>query len=231
MVASDDVGFVAPRTLGEAAFSLLHDAILKGHLQPGERLVIERLARTLKMSPVPVREAILHLDALGLVTHVPHKGASVAKLSFDDFRDVSELRSSLESLAIARAAQRFSVEDQARARSLLEVMRSEPAGSMGRCRAHGELHMFLYRASRSAWLMRLIQPLWESSERYRLMLGMTLNTVWTLDVHERLVRACERHEPELAANELSDHFASTANSFAARLVAVRQRREERTAWS
>jgi DNA-binding GntR family transcriptional regulator len=62
-------------------------AILSGALEPGSPLRLERLARTLEMSPVPVREAIRRLEALVLAEHVPHRGARVSRLSIEDLRD------------------------------------------------------------------------------------------------------------------------------------------------
>ncbi len=209
-------GLPAHRTLAEKAFISLHQAILTGKLRPGERIPIEELANALEMSPMPVREAIRRLDALGLVENVPHKGARITELSITDLREIYETRLSVEPLAIARAAQRFTDEDAARAKAMLAAMRSEEAGSVELWRAHSELHLTLYRAARSAWLQRVIQPLWESSERYRLAIP-THSAASNVRSHELLVQACVRHDPERAAFELTSHLVTTANSLAAQL--------------
>ncbi len=208
----------AHRTLAEKAFISLHQAILTGKLRPGERIPIEDLASTLDMSPMPVREAIRRLDSLGLVENVPHKGARITALSITDLREIYEARLSIEPLAIARAAQQFNDEDAARAKAVLAAMRSEPVGSVELWRAHSELHMTLYRAARSAWVLRLIQPLWESSERYRLAMTTKADSSRNVRNHELLVQACVRHDPERAARELINHLVTTANSLAAQLT-------------
>jgi DNA-binding GntR family transcriptional regulator len=210
-------GIPAHRTLAEKAFISLQEAILTGSLSPGERIPIEDLASALEMSPMPVREAIRRLDALGLVENIPHKGARVTELSIEDLREIYEARLSLEPLAIARAAERFTPEDEARARELLAVMRSSQNVSAALWRAHSELHMSLYRASGSSWLVRLIQPLWESSERYRLAMGTAISSTRRVRPHEVLVQACARHEPERAAFELNNHLIATANGLASQL--------------
>ena len=209
-------GLPAHRTLAEKAFISLHQAILTGKLRPGERIPIEELANALEMSPMPVREAIRRLDALGLVENVPHKGARITELSITDLREIYEARLSVEPLAIARAAQRFTDEDAARVNAMLSAMRSEEAGSVELWRAHSELHLTLYRAARSAWMLRVIQPLWESSERYRLAMP-THSAASNVRSHELLVQACVRHDPERAAFELTSHLVTTANSLAAQL--------------
>ncbi len=210
-------GLPAHRTLAEKAFISLHQAILTGRLRPGERIPIEELASALEMSPMPVREAIRRLDALGLVENVPHKGARITELSITDLREIYEARLSVEPLAIARAAQRFTDEDAARANAMLAAMRSEEAGSVELWRAHSELHLTLYRAARSTWMLRVIQPLWESSERYRLAMPAH-SAASTIRSHELLVQACVRHHSERAAFELTCHLVATANSLAAQLT-------------
>lgn len=216
-VHDSPVAVPAHRTLAEKAFISLHDAILTGKLRPGERIPIEDLAAALEMSPMPVREAIRRLDSLGLVENVPHKGARITELSVEDLFEIYEARISLEPVAIARAAQRFTPDDEARAKSLLNTMRTEPAGSDGQWRAHSELHMSLYRAASSAWMTRLIRPLWESSERYRLAMSKPAGGSRHVKMHELLVQACARHEPERAAFELHNHLVTTANSLARQL--------------
>lgn len=205
------------RTLAEKAFISLHEAILTGTLRPGERIPIEELASALELSPMPVREAIRRLDGLGLVENIPHKGARVTELSIEDLREIYEARLSLEPLAIARAAQRFTSEDEARAKELLAVMRSRQTAAAALWRAHSQLHMSLYRASGSPWLIRLIQPLWESSERYRHAMDTAVSGSRHVRNHEVLVQACARHEPERAAFELSSHLVATANSLSSQL--------------
>lgn len=207
----------AHRTLAEKAFISLHQAILTGKLHPGERIPIEDLASALEMSPMPVREAIRRLDALGLVENVPHKGARITELSITDLREIYEARLSLEPLAIALAAERFTDEDAIRAKAVLASMRSEAVGSVELWRAHSEFHLTLYRAAGSAWMLRLIQPLWESSERYRLAMATEAVGPRSVRKHEVLVQACVRHDPERAAYELTNHLVATANSLAVQL--------------
>src|SRR4029077_9265046 len=99
------------RTLAERAFGALRQAIVTGRICPGERLLIEELAVYLDMSPMPIREAIRHLHAVGLAENIPHRGARVTELSLTDLQEVYEARVMLEPLAVRRAAERFSKAD------------------------------------------------------------------------------------------------------------------------
>ena len=96
--------------LRDVVFNTLRDAILKGELEPGERLMEIQLAERLGVSRTPIREAIRKLELEGLVLMIPRKGAEVAKISEKSLRDVLEVRRSLEELAAELACQRMDAE-------------------------------------------------------------------------------------------------------------------------
>ncbi|MEA2197970.1 MAG: hypothetical protein QOJ25_2021 [Solirubrobacteraceae bacterium] len=202
-----------PRTLAEKAFETLHEAIVTGRLRPGERLPIEELASVLEMSAMPIREAVRRLDSAGLVENIPHRGARVTQLSIADLAEVYEARLALEVLAIRRAAERFDVkrEDAARARlTALEAMPDDSSAATSA--AHTTFHFALYDAADSAWLLRLIRPLWETSERYCLAVPESRQLAPRRREHEAIVAACAAHDPDGAALALHHHLATTANN-------------------
>ena len=210
-----------PRTLAETAYTRLHGAIITGEIAAGERLPIEELAQVLDMSPMPIREALRRLDADGLIEHVPHRGARVRELSLDDLREVYEARLALEPLAIARAAERFTAEDAQRATEALRrhVAAYRTGTPVEALAAHTDFHFALYEAARSRWLVRLITPLWESSERYRIAVPARYRRALAKRraEHERILAACVANDPEAAARELRDHLSLTANRVAERM--------------
>ena len=67
--------------LRDVVFNTLRQGILKGELEPGERLMEVQLANRLGVSRTPIREAIRKLELEGLVVMIPRKGAEVAKIS------------------------------------------------------------------------------------------------------------------------------------------------------
>src|SRR5262249_26966047 len=136
-------------------------------LRPGTRLPIEELAEVLEMSPMPIREAVRRLDAAGLVENIPHRGARVTELSVTDLYEVYDARLALELLAIRRAAERFEPTAEAAAQHRLdELNRMSDDNSAATSSAHAAFHFALYDAADSAWLLRLIRPVWETAERY-----------------------------------------------------------------
>lgn len=211
-------GDAQSRTLADRAFATLHEAIVVGRLEPGRRLPIEELASALDMSPMPVREALRRLDSVGLVEHVPHRGARVTRLSVADVAEIYEARLALEPLAVRHAAERLTAEDEERARAAFDALARVARRTTARTwPAHTEFHFALYRAARSTWLMRLILPLWESAERYRMVTWPKGRLDIRQGEHEAILRAVTDRRPAAAAALMHDHLATTANELAERL--------------
>jgi len=202
----------AHRTLADRAFGALHDAIVTGALAPGERLPIEELGEALGMSAMPIREALRRLDAAGLVENIPHRGARVTELSIADLADVYEARLALEPLAVRRAAERFTGAHAAVATERLAALVALPDdNSPETWAAHTAFHFALYDAAESVWLGRLIRPLWETSQRYRLAVTVARKLDARRAEHDTILQACIEHDAGLAAESLRSHLITTAN--------------------
>jgi DNA-binding GntR family transcriptional regulator len=97
---------VARTVLREQIKDVLLERILRGELQPGERLVETRLARELGTSQSPVREALRDLQLLRLVDSEPFRGARVRAVDDEQLLPVFPVRMALEELAAREAARR-----------------------------------------------------------------------------------------------------------------------------
>ncbi len=208
--------FDGHRTLAEKAFAALHEAIVSGALAPGERLRIEELAGLLGMSHLPIREAIRQLESRGLVEHIPHRGGRVTEISLDDLRELYEARLLIEPEIISRAAETFSDDDASAAHAALarhaEASKHDQMTEIWS--AHTAFHFALYGACRSSWLVRLVTPLWESSQRYRMTmppLNSEMRRKEAQREHEDMLAACIAHDRARAATVLHNHLVRTAN--------------------
>jgi DNA-binding GntR family transcriptional regulator len=112
----DDGQAPLTRNASVAATELIRAAILDGRLEPGQRLKEEELARELGISRTPVREALLYLQAEGLVEAAPNRGAAVRAYAPEEIEDMYDLRALLEGHAAGRAATRISAADLRRLR-------------------------------------------------------------------------------------------------------------------
>src|SRR5664279_3546670 len=207
-------------TLADAATAELRERILSGELPSGAPLRLEELARSLGTSISPVREAVRKLETLGLAVHVAHRGSRVKELDVDDLRDTYEARLALEPMAVARASGRISPEEVERARAeLMNYTLYFERGDRPAARAaHDAYHFTLYAASGSEWLVRLIRPTWDNSERYRELSVQSAGIIRERQLeHERILAACAAGDGEIAAAELRRHLTVTANLVAQQL--------------
>ena len=99
--------------LRDVVFNTLREAILKGELKPGERLMELQLAAKLGVSRTPIREAIRMLEQEGLAVTIPRKGAEVARMTEKDMEDVLQIRDALDELAASIACEQISEEELA----------------------------------------------------------------------------------------------------------------------
>jgi len=97
----------------------MRERILDGSLAPGQRLVEGRISADFDVSRIPVREALRHLAAEGLVTIEPRRGASVTRFTDEQVQDLVEVRANLEALNAKLASKRKDPHFTERLRQLL----------------------------------------------------------------------------------------------------------------
>ncbi len=207
------------RTLAEQAAAELYDGIMTGAIAPGSILRLNEVATSLGMSLSPVREGLRRLESMGLVAVESHKGARVREVSVEDFEDSQKTRALVEVAAIRLAARNFTAEDAAAARAALEAHERavrEGNGVVAR-REHTLFHFALYRAGRSAWLLRAIEPVWENSERYRFSPLSDPAHAESQAEHAAILAACEAGDEDAAAAALQAHIDAAAERMRASL--------------
>jgi DNA-binding GntR family transcriptional regulator len=110
------------RSKNEVVYDLLHQAILRGDYQPGERLIIDDVASKLSVSAIPVREALRQLEADGFVKIAPYLGATVTEISADSIIEVFGLLETMEAIGARSACQRMSEDEVAKLDELVQQM-------------------------------------------------------------------------------------------------------------
>lgn len=102
---------IEPEILKDRIFVAIRDAILRGELQPGEKLGEIDLLRSLGVSRAPLRDAFWLLEKQGYVRMIPNKGTFVINLSLDQISEVYAIRGVLEAWAVALAMPRAKPKD------------------------------------------------------------------------------------------------------------------------
>src|SRR5438105_1199471 len=108
------------QTVAGMTIEALRERILRGDYPEGEPLRQDALADDLGVSRIPVREALRQLEAEGLVTFNPHRGAVVSSLSLEEIRELFELRAELETDLIRRATPKMNNDQYARVEELID---------------------------------------------------------------------------------------------------------------
>ncbi|MGW7518365.1 GntR family transcriptional regulator [Streptomyces sp. NPDC054796] len=216
----------------DLAYAELRGRILTGVLPAGSRIAQYDLAESLSMSITPLREAIRRLSSEGLVHVETHRDVRVSTMNSDEARQLFEVRLSLDPTAAELAATRRTDEDVAAMRAavkvLLPVTRHWGEEALT---AHRAFHQALYRASHNDVLIRLLDDLWDKSDRYR-RLGLELPPgdgprTRDLDEHHRLVELVVDGQAAAAAQLMRDHITHSLTATAISALEDREDREDR----
>jgi len=206
-----------PELLVEGVVEQISNAILGGKLQPGDKLVEERLAVQMGISRVPVREAISHLEQLGLVEKISYRGTFVSQLTEKDVIELHILRVALESLAARLLAQAHTPGTIAGLRGLIEEMKH--AASEQDRRKMVELDAAFHDALIGLTENKLLIDVWApvSLKMHRFMLLKRHHAHKTIEAvvppHERIVQQIEDSDVQGAAQAVQDHLGMVEESF------------------
>lgn len=155
--------------LRDVVFNTLREAILKGELKPGERLMELQLAARLGVSRTPIREAIRMLEQEGLAVTIPRKGAEVAKMTEKDMEDVLQVREALDELAATIACEQMTQEQlNELMRAMHEFEESTKTGNVKKiAESDVRFHDIIYQATENPKLVSILNNLREQMYRYR----------------------------------------------------------------
>jgi len=213
--------------LREAVCETLRDAIRKGILEPGERLMEVQLAEELGISRTPVREAIRKLEQEGYVIMMPRRGTYVADVSESDVKEIFEIRSALEALATGLAARRIEQEELETLQSLLfEIEGYIKQKDIEKIvETDIKFHGLLYQVSRNERLVNIISNLKEQLARFRtLSMSYPGRLYETLEEHSEMVEAIANGDVS-AARDAAEHHMERAEKTL--LKALRRQKRQR----
>src|SRR5215469_14031428 len=152
-----------PRTsLTSAVAEKLREKIVHGDIQEGEQLHQDAIAQEFAVSRIPVREALRQLEAEGLITIVPHRGAVVSLLSCDEIEELFEIRAVLEPEVLRVSIPNLKEEDFQKAEQILETY-DTALGDEGDVSEWGRLnwqfHSTLYAGANRPQFMNVIRTI------------------------------------------------------------------------
>ena len=197
------------QTLTSMTLDALRERILHGTYPEGEPLRQDALAEELGVSRIPVREALRQLEAEGLVTFNPHRGAVVSTLSLGEIEELFELRAQIEVELLRRALSRVGTEDVARAKEILDAyetaLRNGEVASWGSM--NWQFHSTIYAPANRPFTMGVAQKLHQQCDRYlRMQLALTHGEMRANDEHRGILAAVKKRDARRAVQLLRDHI-------------------------
>lgn len=216
---------VEKRTVQEIVYRELFQAIISGRIPPGEKLVTEKIANRMQVSPMPVREALYRLQAAGFILNRHKKGSIVNELSPENLREITEIRLALEPMAARKAAVNPSKKTLQRLEDLHKAFVAARANrniesflSINR-----EFHHTIYREAEMPILLPIIDGLWGRISPYLhiLMREDYSDSKWAINTHEGMLKAMRSGEPEKVVEYIKADLTKAAQALMNMFARVR----------
>lgn len=197
------------RPLREMVADEIRSMILRGDLEPGDRLHENKIAEVLGVSRNPVREAIRALEATGLIEVTPRIGASVTSFDVEDLCQLLEVRSVLEAFAAELAARNRTAADVAEIdRCLVEGRKASTSNDLvTAAECHRDFHLAIERASGNEYIERTVSPLRHRTELVFSVLSDS-RAMLSWDQHQMIREAISAGDPAAAHGAALDHMRS-----------------------
>jgi len=195
----------------------LREDILRGAFAPGQALRQEELADRFGVSRLPVRDALLRLEAQGLVHVYPNRGAFVLSLSADEVREIYDLRILLEGDLLERAVPRLTAADWRRI-DAAHAHATRTAGGPEWVDGDWRFHHALYEPAARSRQLAMIESLRATVARYSTAYSaLPERTADWLGDHEAILEACRARAAVAARRRLEAHLHRAADIVIARV--------------
>jgi DNA-binding GntR family transcriptional regulator len=190
--------------------SALRAAILSGDIAAGQPLRQDAIAQQFGVSHIPVREALRHLAAQGLVTIRPNRGATVSRLSADEAKELLEIRCVLETQAVRWALPRAdrAIFDRAEA----ALSESERTADLARwMKLNWRFHSSLYERADRPRLLGMIELLDAQIDRFiRVLISGPGYRKQAQDEHRAILAAYKVRNAAAVSQLLEQHMTETS---------------------
>jgi len=213
------------QSLTSAVADKLREEIIRGTIPEGAQLRQDAIAIQYQVSRIPVREALRQLDAEGLITIVPNRGAIVPALSPTDIEELFTIRALLEPEILKHSIPRLTEGDLEEAAVVLrryetELQHEDHLFSWGRL--NWQFHSLLYSRAERPHFMNIIRNVNNSGERYtRLQLYLTHGIARANQEHHEILDFCRQRDIAGACKLLRSHIQHAGQSLK---EALQQRR-------
>lgn len=205
---------VTKSTRTDDAYDQLKDEIRSNRMPPGFLAPEPEIALRLGMSRTPVREALIRLEAEGLVELIPRRGARVLPIHADDMREIYEILTALEPEAAANLASRKPTDEEL---APLEKATSEMESALAEgdldkwAAADDRFHRQLLELHGNRRLAEFVSALFDQSHRARIVtLRLRDRPTRSTTEHREILEQLRAGDPEATREVFRSHRARAA---------------------
>jgi DNA-binding GntR family transcriptional regulator len=194
----------------DVAYATLREAVLSGHLRPGDRLGEEQLAREFGISRTPIREAIFRLEAEHFAARIDRRGLVVRAISEAEVLEVYTVRAALDQLAASLAAEQATLPDRARLHWLNEQLKV--AAERGEHTHMAEInilfHEALCEATHNDMLLHFMREIHDWVRRFReTTFSRSGRASAAVAEHRAIVEASDHGDADAAGRLAAEHMS------------------------
>ncbi|MEM1136253.1 MAG: GntR family transcriptional regulator [Bacteroidota bacterium] len=192
--------------LGKQAYKKVRGMILSKRLQPGQKIVQDKLAEELGISRTPLRSALQMLEAEYLIEAAPRKGVRVKAFTNQEIIEIYDCRIALEGTAIRLFTQRATSSDIQKLNKLFDPFQNNTnkIDSVLYQKADSQFHNTIIKKCGNGFLTKLFQQgnLLVCIE----LIGLVRPAKETLPEHIAIISAVEERNVDLAERLSKDHL-------------------------
>jgi len=194
----------------DKVYSILSKAIFRGDLKPGQRLVESKLAKLMKVSRTPIREAIIELVQKGLAVPSPPKGVRVAPLpTTEELTEFYDINSVLRGLAARKAAHDITpLQIKHLQEIILQSEQSLREGSLKEIfKLNKKFHQTIEISCNNKELLFLLNDVYKRSrERFSEILSRKKRQKESIEEHKVILEALIKKDEELVEQLVKRHI-------------------------
>lgn len=212
--------------LNQKVYRVLKEAIIKGFLEPGTKLLENKIAEEMHVSRTPVREAMQKLVAEGFVKTTPNQTMVVTEVSPEDVKEVLQIRGALEGLAASIAAKKINRQEideleNVVAQMSLQVSRENLSSY---CKVDDEFHDLILNICGNKWIIQIRDNLGSFIYRFRIKsLSVPGRLKYSLEEHQAIMKSLREHDSAEADRLSQIHMENTVINILKNVVKEKDR--------
>jgi len=198
--------------LNQKVYRVLKESIVKGFLEPGTKLLENKIAEEMHVSRTPVREAMQKLVAEGFVKTTPNQTMVVTEVSPDDVKEVLQIRGVLEGLAAHITAKKINGQEIDELEKIIAQMSLyiTKKDLLSYCKVDDEFHDLILNICGNKWIIQIRDNLGSFIYRFRIKsLSVPGRLKHSLEEHRKIMESLREHDSAEADRLSQAHMENT----------------------